>query len=155
MAILGCGKSDPEVINAVKNPPVFEVESDDPEFQRATDDARETIQQFIAALENRTPSQTYFGIKAKFVEGDVVEYMWLSDVTFDGDTFTGTVANNPRHLTGVKLMDRHEVPRLEIEDWMIVDDGRLVGGSSLRVLAQRMTAEQRTEMERHMGFTLD
>ena len=155
MAVVGCGESDTDVVAVESDPPVIEVESDDTELQRAVDDSRRTVEQFIAALENPTPSQSYLGIKAKFMEGDVVEYMWLSDVTFDGDTFTGTVANNPQHLSGVRMMDRHEVSPLEIEDWMIVDDGRLVGGFSMRVMAERMSDEEREEMERHMGFTMD
>jgi hypothetical protein len=50
MAIVGCGESDP---------PVVKVESDDPEMQRATEEARQSIGRFIAALQNPTPSQSY------------------------------------------------------------------------------------------------
>jgi uncharacterized protein YegJ (DUF2314 family) len=151
----GCGQSDPELADAESQPPVITVELEDPEMSKAVEDARLSVEQLIAALENPTPSKTYLGIKAKFVEGEVVEFMWLSDVTFDGDIFAGTVANNPRHLTGVRMMDRREVSPLEIEDWMIIDDGRLVGGYSMRVLAERMSPAERAEMERHMGFTFE
>lgn len=155
LVLAGCGASTAPVAVADNDPPVIEFESDDPEMQRAVDEARETVAQFVEALENPTPSQSYLGIKARFSEGEVVEYMWLSDVTYDGDRFTGTVANNPRQLTNVRLMDRHEVPADEIADWMIVKDGRLVGGYSLRLLATRASPDEWAEMERHMGFTLD
>ena len=144
--IVGCGES---------NPPVVKVESDDREMQKATEDARQSVEHFIAALQNPKPSQTYLGIKATFVEGDVVEFMWLSDVTYDGDIFVGTVANNPQDLKKVKLMDRHEVSPSDIQDWMIVDDGRLLGGYSMRVLAERMSDDERAAMEKQMGFTID
>ena len=53
------------------------------------------------------------------------------------------------------MMDRQEVSPGEIQDWMIIDDGRLVGGYSVRVLAERMSEDERKEMEEHMGFTMD
>ena len=170
VVVVGCGKADPPVIKAElddrelpvisaepddRELPVISAERDDRELQKATDDARQTVDQFIVALQNPKPSHSYLGLKAKFVEGDEVEFMWLSDVTYENDTYVGTVANNPVKLRNVKIMDRQEVSRNEIQDWMIVDDGRLVGGYSLRVLAKRMSAEERTEMEIHMGFTLD
>jgi uncharacterized protein YegJ (DUF2314 family) len=43
----------------------------------------------------------------------------------------------------------------EISDWMYVENKKLIGGYTIRVLRDNMPPEERREFERSVPFTLD
>jgi uncharacterized protein YegJ (DUF2314 family) len=43
----------------------------------------------------------------------------------------------------------------EIYDWMIVDDGKLVGGYSLRVIRAKMGPEQQRKFDESAWYKMD
>ena len=67
---------DPQtVIRREDDPPVRRVDSDDPEMQQAIDQARATVDEFIAVLRKPRVPKTFASIKAPFREGDQVEHV--------------------------------------------------------------------------------
>jgi uncharacterized protein YegJ (DUF2314 family) len=91
------------------------------------------------AAEGRTTS---FLLKVAFSEGGEVEHIWLADLDFSSPQPTGVVANEPT-LRGMRFMERVGFELARVTDWMYVEDGRLVGGYTTRLLRDRMTREQR------------
>ena len=169
LLIVGCGRdSDPAgpgdeqagpqhggVVERPDNPPVSYVEGDDPQMVAAINQARATVDQFIAALNNPTDVQADFSIKLPVTDGDQVEHMWLSDVRYADGKFTGQIANEPLELTNVALGDDAEIARDQISDWMYVDDGRLMGGYTIRRVRDSMPADERREFDQSVPFTFD
>ena len=51
--------------------------------------------------------------------------------------------------------DTIRVPQSALSDWLVIDDGRLVGGFSIRVLRDRLPAKDRAEFERSAGFRIE
>ena len=47
------------------------------------------------------------------------------------------------------------VPAEEVFDWMYVDNGKLVGGYSLRALRDKLSGKQREAFEKSMWFSFD
>lgn len=129
LLLTGCGTGTAD--------PVVMVEEDDAEMLAAQQKARDTVGEFIAALENPKPEQTFFSVKAKFEDGDAVEFMWLVDVEFVDGQFIGTIDNDPQLVSNVKAGDRSSVAPNEINDWMIVENGEMVGAYTVEVLARR------------------
>lgn len=117
-----------------------DVEDDDPEMDAAEAKARETIGQFLAALANPKPEQTAFEIKVAFEQGDDGEYMWLNELTYANGQFTGTLNNDPQVVTNVRRGDRKTVKASDICDWLILENGQVVGGYTVRLLQQRQQA---------------
>ena len=113
-------------------PEYFSVADRDAEMKSAVRQARGSVDTFIAALRNPAPKQHDFEVKKPFVQGNEVEHIWLSNVTYSGHRFNGNVDNHPRIIKGLKYGQRVSVNPDEISDWAYIDNGRLVGGYTIR-----------------------
>jgi uncharacterized protein YegJ (DUF2314 family) len=76
-------------------------------------------------------------------------------VTYDGTKFNGKLDNEPVQVRNVKHGDAVSVEPAHVADWMYVDDGKLVGGHTLRVLRSRMTPEQRSRYDESRPFKIE
>lgn len=103
------------------------------EMNDAIDRARSSIGKFFDAFENPKPNQTAFLIKAKFEDGETSEHIWLADLDFKTSPATGIVANEPG-IKSLSYMERVKFLPDQITDWMYMEDGRLVGGFTTKVL---------------------
>lgn len=135
--------------------PVVWVDDEDPSLQAATAQARKTVGEFIARLQKPAVPETYFSVKARIQEGDVVEHVWLSDVRLDGAKFVGTLDNDPERLANMKAGQTHAVASDQISDWMILENNKLIGGYTIRALRDQVPPEQRATWNRELGFTID
>lgn len=162
LALGGCASSDEDNYHPIgraaartgTEPHVFQVKDDDQQLARATGRARRNVGTFIAALRQPTADQRDFAVKKKFVQGDAVEHLWLSDVKFRGNRFVGTVDNRPRDIKGLKAGTRVAVNPDEISDWAYVDKGVLVGGYTVRALLMELSPAEREAFTRSADFRL-
>jgi len=122
----------------------------------AIQQAQDTLPLFIAALQSPTPTQPFFLIKTRFPFGseNEVEHMWVSDISYNGTQFEGVLANEPIFVQGIHLSD-HVVVRIEnVSDWMIIDNGRLLGGFTIYVLRSRMTDSEREQFDNDSEYII-
>lgn len=98
---------------------------DQAEMEAATQRARNEVDAFIAELQAGTAES--FAVKAPISENDQVEHFWLTDVSFDGERFTGTINNDPGIVTHVKLGQPWSLGKTEISDWLYMRDGKMYG----------------------------
>jgi uncharacterized protein YegJ (DUF2314 family) len=117
------------------NDGIINIENDDPEMKAATEKARKQWPDFVKAFANKTGEN--HSVKFKFSQKDSHEYMWVSVDKIEGDTVIGKLANVPNFLTNVKEGAIVKRPSTEIEDWLYVEDKKLVGGFSIEVLQNR------------------
>ena len=145
----GCTKATPV------NVPIVTIEDNDPQLKVAIEKARETLPDFVRALNAPKPSQRGFAIKTPISDGKITEHMWLSPVTFDGTKYHGTVNNHPEKVTGVKLGSLRVIEPHQVTDWMYVEDKKLVGGFTIRVARDKLSPKERIEFERMTPFLFD
>jgi uncharacterized protein YegJ (DUF2314 family) len=148
LSFVGCGKEQPL-------DKVIIVEPDDPRMNAAIEKARATVKTFIAALQSPKPGQSGFAIKVDFTDNEEKEYMWLQPVTFDGSNFTGVVDNVPQLVKSVKRGQKVTVAPHQISDWMYIDNGRLIGGETLRVIRDSLTPQERADFDKSLPFIID
>jgi uncharacterized protein YegJ (DUF2314 family) len=151
--VVGCSSKKKGVDKGVDK--VTLIEDDDPRMSAAIDKARDTVKTFITALKAPKAGQKAFSVKMAFSDGDQVEHMWLSPVTFDGKVFQGTVNNDPQMVSNVKIGQKVTVEPGDISDWMYVENRKLVGGYTFRVMRDAMSAKERKEFDRSVPFTID
>ena len=107
-------------------------------------------------MKSPKPNQSGFAVKKKFpIRGDEGEHIWLTELTYDGKEFHGRVNNEPVDVKNVKLGDRSSVSPAEISDWMFVQDGRLVGGATIRILYDLSSPAGRKKFEKETGLKSD
>jgi uncharacterized protein YegJ (DUF2314 family) len=154
----GCNDSKHKVGDVVEregNPAVHMVGDNDISMNLAIEKARNTVDEFIKNIQNPKQNQSYFSVKAMFTDGDNSEHIWLSDVVFDGNKFTGKIGNEPLEVKTVTFGDQVEVLPLKISDWMIVEDNKLIGGYTIRVLRNTMTVDKKKEFDQTIPFKIE
>jgi uncharacterized protein YegJ (DUF2314 family) len=157
--IISTGKADNPVSNEVQSksgePETFRAENEHAAMRKAVEQARKTVGEFIKALQHRAAGQTDFEVKKPFVEGNDVEHIWLSDIEFAGGRFKGKVDNAPMKIHGLKIGQVVSVDPDEISDWAYVDNGKLVGGYTIRAHYEALTPAQKKEFLREADFKLE
>ncbi|MGB8355884.1 MAG: DUF2314 domain-containing protein [Chthoniobacteraceae bacterium] len=161
LVLSGCASQEPPhaigraVRRAGTEPECFCVEKDDAQMARAVRSARRHVGVFITALQHPGPGQRDFEVKKPFVKDGKVEHLWLSHVQYSGGRFHGLVDNRPQNITGIKMGQRVSVNPDEISDWSYVDDGKLVGGYTVRVLCSELSPERKQEFLKGANFRLE
>jgi len=154
LMLLACGSIQELVAGEGGN--VISVAADDPEMNAAIQEAQDTLPLFIAALQAPTVTQTYFAIKVSFPYGEVneAEHEWASELSYTDGQFAGILDNEPVFITDIHLGDQVAASSEEISDWMIVDDGRLLGGFTLHVLRDQMSEDEREQSDAELGIII-
>jgi uncharacterized protein YegJ (DUF2314 family) len=143
-----------EALKPDTEPQVFDVAQHDRAMKRAVHEARRTVGVFIAALAKPAASQSDFEVKKPFMQNGAVEHLWLAGVTFEGNRFVGYVDNKPVKIKGLKMGARVSVDPNEISDWAYVDNGRLIGGYTIRVLYSELPPAGRAALQKEVGFRI-
>ena len=133
---------------------VTSVKSEDPEMLAAIQEARSSIKVFLDAFVSPKPNQSAFLVKIAFVKGEDVEHIWLADLNLSGPKPTGVIADSPIRKD-LKFKQRVEIDFLYLSDWMYVEDGKLVGGFTTRLLRKRLNTEERKKLDAESPFKIE
>lgn len=121
----------------------------------AVAEARATVHQFIDALTSPQATQSGFSVKIPVHDGDLVEHFWVLAVRFEDGQFVGQIGGDPESVSSVKNGDEIRALPNEIDDWMYLDDRRLVGGYTIRAQRKLMSADERREFEQSLPYIID
>jgi uncharacterized protein YegJ (DUF2314 family) len=150
LLVVGCGRGKKPVDTVVM------FNDNDADMNAAIQKAKDTVlDEFVPALQNVKPEQTGHAIKYPVSDGKQGEHMWLRPVSFDGKNFSGRIANIPQLVKNVRMGQKVTVAPAQISDWMYVDNGRLVGGFTIRVMRDKMSAQEREEKDKELPFKID
>ncbi|MGI4874010.1 MAG: DUF2314 domain-containing protein [Janthinobacterium lividum] len=141
---------------------IFYSPAEDPKMAAAMQQAQATFKYFWRELswEARriVPALDLACVKVAFEEPlpgselPLVEYMWLNDVAFDGDTVSGVLINDPDELTTVENGDFVQVPLSKVSDWLFYCEGQSYGGFTIQAMRAAMSEEERREHDEAWGL---
>jgi hypothetical protein len=77
------------------------------------------------------------------------------NVRYEGRAFFGTLDNEPSADIGFVIGATVRVHESDISDWKLIDNGRLVGGYTIRYIRSRMTKRQREYVDANLPYTID
>lgn len=133
-------------------PDVINVPNADETMHWAIQKAQLTLHYFESCLGRPKKGQAYFSIKVGIADQGKVEHIWLNDPTFDEDgNLFGTVGNVPMDVTTVKMGQQIGIDRGKVSDWMIIQDGRLIGGYTIRALREGYQGAAKEQFDRSLG----
>ena len=139
------------------------ISQSDGAFQAAYDRAEATIPQFIVHIENA--SDAFRSAKLRFRDPDESErlgedrflFLWLTDVFYypDDRNFTGMFFEVPPefqkwHQVGQYYLFNPD----QIFDWMVLRQGHLHGGFTLRVTRDKLPEAERESYDRYVGVSV-
>lgn len=131
---------------ATHDPNIRAFDSSDPEMRLAMEQARRMVPVFLAHLARPSKTQTFISAKVRLVDGDAVEHIWLDSVQFDGHFIHGRLNDSAVVVHNVRMGQLVSVLPSEISDWMIIDDGRLCGGWTVRVHDRRESGADKARL---------
>jgi uncharacterized protein YegJ (DUF2314 family) len=124
-------------------------ESGDPQMEAAISAARDSIEVFLKAFSRPRPGQQSFLLKVAFEHGENREHIWMADLDLSGPRLRGVVANEP----SPRFKQVAEFAPAQITDWMYVENGRLMGGFTTRVIRARLSPQERAELDAASPYT--
>jgi len=134
---------------------VTAVPDNDPEMDAAIQKARETLPSFVVALQTPTTGDRHLLVKARFVEGENSEHMWVADLIAEGNTFRGVLADEPKFIKNLRFKQPIIVSRDQISDWMIVQDGKVKGAFTTRVLRSKLNPEKQRAFDQSLPYQFE
>jgi uncharacterized protein YegJ (DUF2314 family) len=141
--------------NPPDSPAYVHVHDSDKAMHQAVHQAQRSMGKFMAALTKPQPGQTGFSVKKRCIEGNKCEHIWLTDLHFDGRVLSGKVDNNPVDVKSLRLGQKVTVRPEEVSDWMYVENGRLVGGYTVRAYYRNLPADQKRRFAQNVGFRVE
>lgn len=81
-----------------------------------------------------------------------VEYMWVSDVEFDGKKLTGVLLNEPDSIKSVKQGDKVTASPSQIVDWVYSMMGEVCGGFTIQEMRRTMSKKELKQHDAAWGL---
>ncbi|MEP6806576.1 MAG: DUF2314 domain-containing protein [Flavobacterium sp.] len=148
---ISCKNSDK--IERENQPDIYDVKSTDNEMNAAIEKANQTLTDFNAALLN--PEIEVKSLKVKFQNKTDAEHIWLSNVEFKDGKYSGVLDNEPEYITEYKIGDKVNVDSKNISDWMYIENGKLYGGYTIKVLRNKMSEDEKKQFDAESGMQID
>ena len=132
-----------------------EASETDSELEAAIEHARLTLDHFIAKIATPHTDRTFVALKVRFYPpAESPQDIWVDGVTYTNGVFRGDIGDD---IPALKLEAGEEIriPEEDIVDWMIVEDGKLVGGYTIRLAVQRMSPEERERFLETLDYSIE
>ena len=127
----------------------------DPEMESAFAEARATLDEFITRIAELNPTREFVALKVRFTLPDAsTQDIWCDEAAYENSQFTGNMGDD---ISSLKLAfgDRITISNKNIVDWMIVQDGKLIGGFTIRVAFSRMTPAEKEFFLNDAGYSIE
>lgn len=136
--------------------PVVHIADDDERMNWAIEKANATLHYFQNCLLAPDPEQQYFSVKVLIDDGVNREHLWLVSPSFDDEgNLYGIVGNKPVYVNSVAVNQKIGIDPRFISDWMIIEEGRLIGGYTIRAIRDGRPDHERPEFDRQVGLYID
>jgi uncharacterized protein YegJ (DUF2314 family) len=154
--LLASCKNGPVIKTARQGEPdIYTVTDEDKEMNDAIKAANQTIDQFKNALLSNNKNYEMFELKVRFPKAKGGEHIWLRNIIFKENKYIGIVDNVPENLNNIKLGDTIVIDNENITDWLYIDQSKLKGGYTIRLLRNRMTESERKKFDSENNFVID
>ena len=131
------------------------IPSTDTELDAAIEQARASLDTFIARIGTPHPDRTFVAVKVRFTPpGESPQDIWVDEVTYADGILRGNVGDD---IPALKLEAGEEIKidEEDILDWMIVENGKLIGGYTIRLAVERMSSEERERFLETLDYSIE
>ena len=134
----------------------LQVSDNDPGMKAAIAKAKASTRDFVSAFHAQRPGTSGFSVKKPFpTPNGTEEHMWIDVLSEQNGELKGRIANEAEETREVKLGQSVTLKLSEMSDWKYQNGRKLVGGFTIRYLADRMPPKEREALLKEAGFELD
>ena len=155
LGLVCCNNNQTTKTEREGKPTIYSVTGSDTEMNEAIKTANQTLDKFNAALNSSNPDFKYFALKTRFKTPNGGEHIWVNNITIRDKKYFGVIDNWPESTTDVKIGDTIQIVNDNISDWMYVDNQKLRGGCTIRLLRKRMTESERKQFDVENGLIIE
>ena len=154
-SIISCGKKTAEekVIENLENDKVSRIDSNEDKMKEAIAQARKTVDEFIEALESNDPNIKSLSVKVPLNDGEQIEHIWLGNISYKDENFTGNISNEIKKVKGFKNGQEVTFSKENITDWMYIKGDVAQGNVTLKALFHTMDPEEVKVLKKMMGWS--
>lgn len=147
------GRNKNEKVRKRPNQPdVVDIQNEDEKMNWAMQKSRLTLHYFEDCLISPNLGQQYFSIKVKIEDSGKVEHIWLTEPSFDNEgNLFGVIGNEAIDVKNVSINQNIGIDRKLISDWMIIENGRLIGGYTIRAIRDNLTGGALQKFDKGLG----
>jgi uncharacterized protein YegJ (DUF2314 family) len=88
------------------NVPIIYAEAEDPELEKAKQDALSNLNFFIKSFNTHSNDTIFqYSLKADFIENGTHEHMWISLHKIENDLYYGVIGNEPQLIKNIQFGD--------------------------------------------------
>lgn len=129
--------------------------SGDSELEAAIAQARGSLDEFITRIATAHANRTFVALKVRFTPpGESPQDIWVDGVTHTNGVFRGNMGDDIPSLR-LEAGEKITIDEEDIVDWMIVEDGKLIGGYTIRLAVQRMSSGEREQFLETLDYTIE
>lgn len=140
----GLGLLGAALIAAPAAAQVIDFRSSDREMNRAIEQARKTLPDFVALYRAGTGERHAVKVAIPYDRGR--EHIWMNLTAVEGDVFIGRIANDPVHLDNLNRGDSYRTGSAMVSDWNYMSAGRMHGSYTTRVAIKKLSPTQVREL---------
>ena len=155
LGLFSCNYKQTTKIEREGEPTIYSFTDSDTEMNEAIKTANQTLEKFNDALKSSNPDFSYFALKTRFETPNGGEHIWVRNITFENNQYFGVVDNLPQTSTDVKIGDTIQIVKNNISDWMYIDNQKLQGGFTVRLIRKRMTERERKQFDTENGLIIE
>lgn len=134
------------------NPDVYMMPKESDRMNWGMEKAKLTLHYFKECVENPKVGQQYFSIKARIEDDGKTEHIWLLEPHFDHEVnIYGTIGNEPIDVKNVSINEKIGITNDDVSDWMIIENGRLIGGYTIRAIRDGLTGNELQNFDKSLG----
>ena len=127
----------------------------DTELEAAIQQARGSLDDFLTEITTPHPDRTFVAVKVRFAPpGESTQDIWVDEVTYIDGVLRGFMGDDIPSLR-LEAGETININEADIVDWMIVEDGKLVGGFTIRLAVQRMSPEEREQFLETLDYVIE
>jgi uncharacterized protein YegJ (DUF2314 family) len=127
----------------------------DQELEAAIQQARASLDTFTSTLTTPHADRIFAAVQVRFYPPDgLPQDIWVDDVTYTEGMFRGNMGDDIPSLK-LEAGEQITVAEKDILDWMIVEDGKLIGGYTIRLAVQRMSPEERERFLKTLNYSIE
>lgn len=153
-ALMAC--QSPSVKDKIENDDVIGFRSDDEAMNAAIAKAKNSLDIFVQAFQKPQEGYESFALKLAYHTPDQsLEHIWIGNLIYLNNQFTGVVHNSPVSTKEVALGDTVLIDKQKISDWMYLDKGVLRGGYTIRAMRDQLSESEKEEFNKTIDFRIE
>ncbi|WP_425615664.1 DUF2314 domain-containing protein [Anatilimnocola sp. NA78] len=126
--------------------PIIAIPDDDPAMMAAVAEAKARWPEFVAAFESRDRNVDHqFNVKGPIGTKGDQEFIWIKVSSIEDKVIFGTLGNDPARVPNLKLGDRVRFEISQLNDWIYLLEGEMIGGFTVKVISEYANRPQEDE----------